>query len=49
MAQSNTLNVKLSNLQFSKLKSGIQNAFFLDMIDDSNDEFKFLHKLLLTD
>ena len=49
-----TLNIKLSNSQLSKLKSGIENStevtlnLLLDMIGDSNDETNFLQKLLLT-
>ena len=38
MSEYNTLNVKLSNLQLSKIKSGIK------MVGDSNDEINFSHK-----
>ena len=56
MTQYNTLNVKLSNLQLHKLKSGIKSnlvtevtlKFSSNMIYNSNDETNFLHKLLLT-
>ena len=54
MTQYNTLNVKLSNSQLSKLKSGIKNdpevtlKFSSNVADDSNDENNFSHKLLLT-
>ena len=52
MTQYNTLNVKLSNSQLSKLKSGIKkdNEITLKLsshfIGDSNDEKNFMHKLL---
>ena len=55
MTQFNTLNVKLSNLQLNKLKTGIKNGTEVtlnlpsNMIVDSNDETNFPHKLLLTD
>ena len=54
MTQYNTLNVKLSNSQLNKLKSGIKNnaevtlKISSNVIGDSNDENNFLHKLLLT-
>ena len=54
MAQYNTLNVKLSNLQLNKLKSGIRNSTEVtlkissNVVGDSNDENNFPHKLLLT-
>ena len=53
MTQYNTLNVKLSNSQFNKLKSAIENGIGVtlnhssNIIGDSNVENKF-HKLLLT-
>ena len=55
MAQYNTLNVKLSNSKFNKLKSGIKNGTEVtlnlpsNLIGNSNDESYFPHKLLLTD
>ena len=55
MTQYNTLNVKLSNSQLNKLKSGIKNGtevtlnLLSNLIGNSNDETNFLHKLLLTD
>ena len=55
MAQYNTLNIKLSNSQLSKLKLGILNVTEVtlnlssNMTGDSNDETNFSHKLLLTD
>ena len=54
MAQYNTLNVKFSNSQLNKLKSGIKNDteqtlnFSSNFIGNSNDEYNFPHKLLLT-
>ena len=54
MTQYNTLNVKLTNLQFNKLKSGIKNGtdvtlkFSSNVVGDSNNENSFLHKFLLT-
>ena len=54
MTQYNTSNVKLSNLQLNKLKSGIKNGTELtlkissNVPGDSNDKNNFLHKLLLT-
>ena len=53
MTQYNTLNVKLSNSQLNKLKSGIKNISEVnlklssDVVADSNDDISFLHKLLL--
>ena len=55
MTQCNSLNVKLSNSQFHKLKSAIKNEsnFVLrissSMVGNSNDNTNFPHKLLLTD
>ena len=55
MTQYNSLNVKLSNSKLNKLKSAIKNETEVvlrlspNMIGNSNDETKFLHKLLLTD
>ena len=55
MTQYNSLNVKLSNSQSNKLKSAIKNETEVvlrlspNMIDDSNDETNFPHKLLLMD
>ena len=52
MTQYNTLNVKLSNSQLNKSKSGIKkdNEITLKLssnfIGDSNDEKNFVHKLL---
>ena len=52
MTQCNTLNVKLSNLQLNKLKSGIKNGTEVtlkvssDVASDFNDEINFPHKLL---
>ena len=50
MTQYNTLNVKLSNWQLNKLKSGIKNGteVTLKIVGDSNDENNCPHKLLLT-
>ena len=58
MTQYNTLNVKLSNLQLNKLKSGTKNGTeviknsTLNLssyaIGNSNDEYNFTRKLLLT-
>ena len=53
MTQYNNLNVKLSNQQLDKLKSGIQNGTEVtlkissNIIGDSNDENNFPHKFLL--
>ena len=55
MSQYNFLNVKMSNLQLNKLKSGIKNGTKVtlkissNVVGDSNDENNFLHKLSLTD
>ena len=55
MPQNNTLNIKMFNSQLNKLKSAIKNATEVtlnlpsNVIGNSNDETKFLHKLLLTD
>ena len=54
MTQYNSLNVKLSNSQFNKLKSAIKNKADVllrlssNMIGNSDDETNFPHKLLLT-
>ena len=54
MARYNTLNVKLSNLQLNKLKSGIKNGtevtlkYSSNFDGDSNNENDFPCKLLLT-
>ena len=54
MTQYNTLNVKLSNLQLNKLKSGTKNGTEVtlkissNVVGGSNDENDFPHKLLLT-
>ena len=54
MTQYNTLNVKLSNSQINKLKSGIKNGtevtlkLSLKVVGSFNDENNFPHKLLLT-
>ena len=51
MSQYNTLNVKLSNLQLKKLKSGIKNGtektlkLSSNVVGDCNDENNFSHKL----
>ena len=53
MTQYNTLNVKLSNSQLNKLKSGIKTVTKVtlklssNVVDDSNDENNFPDKLLL--
>ena len=53
MTQYNSLNVKLSNSQLNRLKSAMKNEievvlrFSSNMIDNSNDEINFPHKLLL--
>ena len=50
----NTLNIKLSNSQLIKLKSGIKSGTevtlnsSLNQIRNSDDETNFPHKLLLT-
>ena len=54
MTQYNLLNVKLSNLQFNKLKSGVKNGdevtwnLSSNVAVDSTDENSFSQKLLLT-
>ena len=53
MTQYNTLNVKLSNSQLSKLKSAIKNENVVlrlssNMVGNSNDNTNFPHELLLT-
>ena len=54
MNQYNILNVKWSNSQLNKLKSGIKNGTEVtlklssNVAGDSNDENNFPHKLLLT-
>ena len=54
MAQYNSLNVKLSNSQLSKLKSAVKNKTDVvlrlssNMIGNSDDNTNFAHKLLLT-
>ena len=54
MTQYNTLNKKLPNSPLNKLKSGIKNGteaalkILLNVLDDSNDDSNFPHKLLLT-
>ena len=54
MTKYNSLNVKLSNSQFNKLKSAIKNdtdvvlRLSSNMIGNSEDENNFPHKLLLT-
>ena len=53
MSQYNSLNVKLSNAQFNKLKSAIKSEtevflrLLANMIGRSDDEINFPHKLLL--
>ena len=55
MSQNITLNVKLANSQFNKLKSGIKYGTEVtlnlssNVIGDSFDETNLPHKLLLTD
>ena len=47
MTQHNTLNVKLSNLQLNKSKSGIKNGTEVTLnlsFGGSNDDTNFLHK-----
>ena len=52
MTKYNILNVKLSNSQLNKLKSGIKNGTEVtlkissNVVGDSNDENNFPHKLL---
>ena len=50
MTQYNTFNVKLSNSQLNKLKSGTQVTSNLssNAVGEPNDETNFAHKLLLT-
>ena len=54
MTQYNSLNVKLSNSQLSKLKSAIKNETDVvlrlssNMVGNSNDNTNFPHELLLT-
>ena len=54
ITQYNTLNVKLSNSQLNKLKSGIENGTEVtlnlssNLIGSSDDENNFLYKLWLT-
>ena len=54
MTTFNTLNVKLSNLQLKKLKSGAKNGTQVtltppsNMVGDSNDEINYPHQLFLT-
>ena len=54
MTQYNSLNVKLSNSQLSKLKSAIKNEndvvlrILSNMVGNSNDNTNFPHELLLT-
>ena len=55
MTQYNTVNVKLSNSQINKLKSGIKNGTEVTLNLSSNltgnsyDENNFPHRILLTD
>ena len=54
MTQSNSYNVKLSNLQLNELKSAMKNEteavlrLSSNMIDNPNDETNLSHKLLST-
>ena len=54
MTQYNTLNVKLSNSELNKLKSGIKSGtketlkISSNVVGDYNDENNFPHRLLLT-
>ena len=53
MTQYETLNVKLSNSQHNKLKSGMKNGTEVTLnlslnVSNSNDETNFRHKLLST-
>ena len=56
MTQYNALNLKFSSTQFNKLKPGIKNGTEVtfwskissNVVGDSNDKNKYLHKLLLT-
>ena len=53
MTQCNSVNVKLSNSQLNKSKSATKNVTEVTLrlpskvIDNSNDEINFLHKILL--
>ena len=55
MTQYNSLNVKFSNSQLNKLKSGIKNVtevtlhLLSNAIGNSNDEINFPDRLLITD
>ena len=55
MTQYNSLNVKLSNSQFNKLKSAIKSETDVvlrlssNMVGNSGDNTNFPHELLLTD
>ena len=55
MTQNNILNIKISNWQLKKIKSGIKDGTQLalnlssSVTHDFNNETSFLHKLLLTD
>ena len=55
MSHYNTLNLKLSNSQLNKLKSGIKNGTEVtltvssNLIGSSNDKTNFPHKILLID
>ena len=55
MTQYDTVKVKFSNSQLTKLKPAIKNGtgvtlnFWSNIIDDSNDEYNFLQKLLFID
>ena len=54
MTQYSSLNIKLSNSELNKLKSGLKNGSEVtleissDVFGDSDDEKNFPHKLLLT-
>ena len=54
MTQRNSLNVKLPNSKLNKLRSGIKNSTEVtlkissNIVGDSNNEYNFPHKLLLT-
>ena len=51
MTQCNTLNIKLSNSQLNKLRSGIKNGTEVissNVVVNSNVENDFPHRLLLT-
>ena len=54
MTQYKPLNVKLSNSQLNKLKSGIKSGteitlkIYSNVVVDSNDENDFPHKILLS-